>query len=62
VVLVVVYGMDPHVGQSLDGHSSILCFTLNIFNECHFLVATAAKKNNVSKDLGERTKLSVRGS
>jgi hypothetical protein len=28
LVLVVVYGMGSKVGQSLDGHSFILCFTL----------------------------------
>jgi hypothetical protein len=34
LVLVVVYGMDPQVGQSLDGHSFSLCFTLcNSFDE-----------------------------
>jgi hypothetical protein len=32
VGLVVVYGMDPQVGQSLDGHSFSLCSTLCLCN------------------------------
>jgi hypothetical protein len=30
--LVIVYGMDPQVGQSLDGHSFSLCSTLCLCN------------------------------
>ena len=33
--LVVIYRMDPHVGQSIDGHSFRVCSTLCLYNSFH---------------------------
>ena len=42
--LVVVYGMDPQVVQSLDGHSFSLCFTLCLCNSFHGYFVPPSKK------------------
>jgi hypothetical protein len=43
--LVIVYGMDPQVGQSLDGHSFSLCFTLCLCNSFHGYFVPPSKKD-----------------
>jgi hypothetical protein len=43
--LVVVYGMDPQVGQSLDGPSFSLCFTLCLCNSFHRHFVPPSKKD-----------------
>jgi hypothetical protein len=43
-VLVVVYGMDPQVGQSLEGHSFSFCSILCLCNSFHGYFAPPSRK------------------
>jgi hypothetical protein len=44
--LVVVYGMDPQVGQSLGGHSFSLCSKLCLCNSFHGFFVPPSKKDS----------------
>ena len=41
----IVYGMDPQVGQSLNGHSFSLCSTFCLCNSFHGYFVPPPKKN-----------------
>jgi hypothetical protein len=44
--LVIVYGMDPQVGQSLDGHFFSLYFKLCLCNSLHEYFVPCYKKGS----------------
>ena len=43
--MVIVYGVDPQVGQSLDGHSFSLCSELCLCNSIHEYIVPPSKKD-----------------
>ena len=43
----VVYGMDPQVGQFLDGHSFSLCSELCLCNSSHGYFVPPSKKDQI---------------
>jgi hypothetical protein len=46
VDLVIVHGVDSQVGQSLDGHSFSLCFTLCLCKSFHGCFVPPSKKDS----------------